>query len=318
MLIAVVGMVFLLWLRLAAFNDRVSSAPAASAALWGPLGGSERVNVAFFGYSGETHDGTYLSDSINVLSIDPATETTTLIAIPRDLWVEGVPEMPGNGKINEAFAAGYQAGGIDQAGETATSVLSRVTGLRIDHWMALDFNGFRHLVDAVGGVTVDNPTEFSWTQDESSFDAQRWQGTFPAGEITLDGDDALMYVRARYTSVQAESSDFARSARQQRVLAALRQKLGDGGLGSIGPGLRMMDALDDWLRTDLSALDLALLSRHLDADRRIELREGEIVVATTNTMGQYILVVVGGAGPWDYTPLHGYIHEQLNASAVAP
>lgn len=316
-LLAASALMFFMWTRLATFNDRVSTASAASSALWGPLGGSERVNIAFFGYGGASHDGTFLADSINVLSIDPASDTTTLVAIPRDLWVEGFAAMPGNGKINEAFANGYFAGGIDQAGETATAILSGVTGLQIDHWLALDFEGFRHLIDAVGGVTLENPTGFSYTNDEASFNAQRWLGTFPAGDLHLSGDEALTYVRARYTSVQSESSDFARSVRQQRVLGALRAKLGEGGLSSVGPGLRLMDALDDWLRTDLSAIDLALLSGHLNADRRVELPEGVVLFATTNSFGQYILVVVGGAGPWDYTPLHGYLREQLDASAAA-
>ena len=317
LLIVVLVGVVLLWTRVAAFNDRVSTAPSVSSALWGPLGGSERVNVAFFGYSGGTHDGTFLSDSINVLSIDPHSETTTLIAIPRDLWIEGVDALPGNGKINEAFAAGYQAGGFEQAAATATSVLSTVTGLRIEHWLALDLEGFRHMIDAVGGVTVDNPTEFSWARNEEYYNLGYWDGTFPAGELHLSGEEALIYVRARYTSVQSESSDFARSVRQQRVLAALRSKLGDGGLGSIGPGLRVMDATADWLKTDLSAIDLFLLSKHLDADRRVELPEGVILIATTNTIGQYILVVTGGAGASDYTPLHAYIREQLDAPADA-
>jgi LCP family protein required for cell wall assembly len=310
----VLGAALLVWTRVASFNDRVSSASAASSSLFGPLGGHEPVNVAILGYGGAEHDGTYLTDSINILSIDPDSDTTTTIAIPRDLWVEGVAALPQNGKINEAFADGFAAAGtIDAAAETSTAVLSTVTGLRIDHWMALDFNGFRRMIDAVGGVTVDNPTAFSYTWDENYFRAGMWEGSFPAGEIHLDGEQALTYTRARYTSVPAESSDFARSVRQQRVLSALRAQLGDGGPSSIGPGLRVMDALGEDLRTDMSAIDLFLLSSHVDSDRRIELTEGVILQATTNTLGQYILVVIGSAGPGDYSPLHAYIQGQFDA-----
>ncbi|MFN2484858.1 MAG: LCP family protein [Candidatus Limnocylindria bacterium] len=320
LLIAALGVTLLTWTRVASFNDRVSSASAASSSLFGPLGGEERVNVAVFGYGGVEHDGMYLTDSINILSIDPQSETTTMIAVPRDLWVEGVPALPQNGKVNEAFAAGFAAAGtIDSAAETAMAVLSDVTGLRIDHWMALDFNGFRRMIDAVGGVTVNNPTAFSYTWDESDFNAATWEGDFPAGEIHLNGDEALTYTRARYTSVPSESSDFARSVRQQQVLSALRAQLGDGGIGSIGPGLRVMDALGEDLRTDMSAIDLFLLSSHVDSDRRVELTEGLILTATTNTIGQYILVVIGSAGPGDYSPLRAYIQGQLDAPvATAP
>ena len=119
----VVGAV-LLWFRIDAFNRAVSSAPTLSSALLGPLGGSERVNVAFLGYAGEEgHGGTYLADSINILSIDPTINTTTLIAVPRDTWVEGHALFPENGKINEAFAVGWAMGGVHEAGRAAADVL---------------------------------------------------------------------------------------------------------------------------------------------------------------------------------------------------
>ncbi|MDQ3880607.1 MAG: LCP family protein [Chloroflexota bacterium] len=316
LLIAVLAASLLLWFRVAAFNDRVSTASATSSSLFGPLGGDERVNVLVLGYGGAEHDGTYLTDSINIVSVDPGGDTTTMIAIPRDLWIEGVPALPQNGKVNEAFADGYAAGGtLDAGAEASVSVLSAVTGLPIDHWVALDFNGFRRMVDAVGGVTIDNPTAFSYTRDENFFNAGRWEAEFPAGELHLDGEQALTYTRARYTSVPSESSDFARSVRQQRVLSALRDRLGDGGISSIGPGLRIMDALGEDMRTDLSAIDLFLLSSHVDPDRRVELTEGVILQATTNTIGQYILVVIGSTGPGDYAPLHAYIQGQLDAPA---
>ena len=86
------------------------------------------------------------------------------------------------------------------------------------------------MVDAVGGVTIQNPRAFSYTTSESNYHAGIWdRGTFEAGTLALDGTRALDYTRARYTSDPAESSDFARSVRQQRVLGALRAKLGSAG-----------------------------------------------------------------------------------------
>ena len=143
-------------------------------------------------------------------------------------------------------------------------------------------------------------------------------GSFTKGELHLDGEQALAYSRARYTSLPAESSDFARSVRQQRVLAALRTEIGDGGLGSIGPGLAMMDALDGQMKTDLSAIDLFLLSGHLDPDRRIALKEGVILEATTNTIGQYILVVIGRASSTDYAPLQQFLVTELARPIPSP
>lgn len=310
---------WLLWQRVTAFNDEVSSASSISSSLLFPLMGSERVDVAIYGYGGPEHGGgSYLADSIMVLSIDPQTNATTMIPIPRDLWIEGLPEIPNNAKINEAFADGYVRGGVREAGSAATSVLAKVTGLPIEHWMALDFTGFKAMVDSVGGVTVDNPVAFAYTWAEDKYFAGNWDGgSFNAGPVFLDGTLALDYARSRYTSVQAESSDFARSVRQQRVLAALRAKLG-GGLGALGPGLAIMDALKGQMATDLSAIDLYLLSGHLGVDRRIELTEGVILEATSNSIGQYILVVIGRASGSDYAPLQAYLQTELARPLPSP
>ena len=316
--IAVIGSV-LLWQRVSAFNAATSSRGTLSSALFGPLGGKERVNVLMIGYSGDPkHGGTYLADSLNILSVDPQTNTTTLIPIPRDLWIQGLPEMPHNGKVNEAFADGWDAGGWENAGAVQASVISQVTGLKIDHFLSIDFAGFAAAVDAVGGVTIYNPTAFQYTWSEGNYLNQHWTGgSFGKGTIHLDGAKALDYARNRYTSVPKESSDFARSVRQQRVLTALRDNLGSG-LGSLGPGLALMDALNGHLHTDLSAIDLFLLSGHLHIDRRVELTEDVAVKAGRNDAGSYILFPVGADTLGDYAPLHAYIATELAKPIPSP
>ena len=318
LLVIVVGTV-LVGLRAATFNASVSTAGFPSTALLGPLNGEDRVNVLIVGYGGGTHPGAYLADSVQVLSIDPATDTTTTIPVPRDLWVEGIASFSQNGKLNEVFAAGQQATDLDGAGALMAEVLSEITGLRIESWISIDFEGFREMVDAVGGVTVDNPVAFSWTGNQEVHEAGNWdRGTFDAGEIELDGEEALMYSRARYTSVVSESTDYARSVRQARVIGALRSKLGEGGIFSILPGLQLMDALEGRVRTNLSAIDLFLLSGHLSADRRIELEEDVVLTATTNTIGQYILIPVDWVGPGSYGGLRSYLERELAQPSTSP
>ncbi len=316
--IVVLGSV-LLWQRVSSFNAVVSSRSMLSSALFGPLGGKDRVNVLLIGYSGDPkHGGTYLADSLNVMSIDPQMNTTTLIPIPRDVWVQGLPEMPHNGKVNEAFADGWDAGGWQNAGAVEASVVSKLTGLRIDHFIAIDFAGFSAAVDSVGGVTIYNPTAFKYTWDEHNYRNQHWTGgSFKKGTLHLDGKRALDYARNRYTSVPKESSDFARSVRQQRVLTALRSQLGSG-LGALGPGLALMDALKEHLNTDLSAFDLFLLSGHLQIDSRLELREDVALVAGRNDAGSYILFPKGADTLGDYAPLHQYIATELAKPIPSP
>ena len=312
MILALLIGTILVGFRAATFNASVSSAGFPSTALLGPLNGDDRVNVLLIGYGGGDHDGAYLADSISIISVDPATDTTTTIPIPRDLWIEGVAAFPENGKINEVFSAGHLEGGLDGGGALLAEVVSDITGLDVEHWLSIDFAGFRDMVDAVGGVTIDNPVAFAYTNNGASHQAGDWSlGSFPAGEIHLDGNQALAYSRARFTSVVAESTDFARSVRQARVLAALRRELGSGGIGSLIPGLRLMDAMEDRVRTDLSVIDLALLSGHLSSDRRIEVSDGTILTATTNTIGQYILIPIDWAGPGSYGGFRAFLADEL-------
>jgi LCP family protein required for cell wall assembly len=317
LLAAVVVLGVLGWQRAAAFNDAVSTQSALSWRLFGPFSGGDRVNVLLLGYSDESREGAFLSDSINVISIDRATDTTTMIPIPRDLWVEGVPEVPQNMKINEAFRIGTYAQDRDYGGELAAKAVTQVTGLRIDGWISLDFQGFEAMVNAVGGITVDNPTAFAYTWDEPKFLAGQFEFAFEAGPQRMNGQQALDYSRARYTSVWEESSDFARLARQQRVLQAIKAEV--RGWDTISKGMALADALAGHLRTNLSVIDLGMLAGKIDhIDRRIELLEGETLVATTNTIGQYILVPIGATASDDYGPLHEYIDSALRAPIASP
>ena len=80
----------------------------------------------------------------------------------------------------------------------------------------------------------------------------------------------------------------------------------------------MMEALKGEMETDLSAIDLYLLSGHFHADRHIELTEGVILQATTNSDGQYILVVIGRSSGSDYAPLQAYLQAELALPLASP
>jgi polyisoprenyl-teichoic acid--peptidoglycan teichoic acid transferase len=311
--LVVTGAVLLLQ-RAIAFNDAVSTESALSVRAFGPFG-SDRVNILLLGYNDESHGGAYLSDSINIISVDRSSDTTTMIPIPRDLWIEGVAEVPQNLKINEAFRVGYYADGIQNGAELAAIAITRATGLNIHGWITLDFQGFEAMVDAIGGVTVENPTAFAYTWAEEDYLAGNFESSFGAGTIELNGQQALDYARNRYTNVVEESSDFARSLRQQRVLSAIKAEV--TGWQALPRGMALADSLGGHLHTNLPVFDLAMLAGELTPDRRVELSEGDILEATTNTIGQYVLVVIGRRSPTDYAPLHEYLSAEL-AEPVAP
>lgn len=310
--LTVIGLA-LVWQRAAAFNDAVSNQEAMTSRLFGRLDGDEQVNILLIGYSNPDRDGAFLSDSLTLLSINPPDGATTAISVPRDLWLEEVPAVPGNGKVNEAFALGYSEGGLFEGGRRSSEAVAAITGLHIDGWLALNFDGFRAMVEAVGGVTVDNPQGFSYARDDAEREGlEPYSGHFAAGPIVLDAQAALEYAQARYTDVPAESSDFARNARQRRLVAAIIEKLGSG-LPAIPSAFALADALTDRLTTDMSVIDLFLLSKHLSPDHQIELTDATILSATRNSVGQYVLVVTGAQSPSDYDPLKAYIATNLAA-----
>lgn len=124
------------------------------------------INILLLGYGGGNHDGTYLTDSIIAVHIDPKTQKVFLISVPRDTWVK----IPTNGvdggysKINAAYQIGLddsnypdkqeQFKGQGGGGRLAEYVVSQVTGLPFDYFIGVDFSGFTRTIDTLGGVDI--------------------------------------------------------------------------------------------------------------------------------------------------------------------
>ena len=239
----------------------------------------QRINIALYGYGGAGHDGAYLSDSIMVVSIQPHASgppSVAEISVPRDWYV---PIMLGNGKttaqrINTAYSDGISGEGPLPAsdptagGAVANATLSHLLGITIDHWVGLDFSAFRSAVDAVGGITVNVPNTFTDYQypadacDENNPGSCRYITIhFNAGVQHMNGEQALQFSRSRHSQDNGEGTDFARSRRQQLVVAALKDKVVSlGGLGSL-PDL--LNSLGDNVVTDLHVNDIEALYAEL-------------------------------------------------------
>lgn len=140
------------------------------------------------------------SDTMMLVHIPSDRKGVYVTSIMRDTWLN-IPGH-GNAKINAAFAYG----GVAKAVET----LEGLFGVRIDHVASVDFEGFKGLTDAVGGVTVNNPIAFSPVHDKSTH--------FPEGEITLDGEQALAFVRERKAF---KTGDYQRVKNQQLFVKSL-------------------------------------------------------------------------------------------------
>jgi LCP family protein required for cell wall assembly len=228
----------------------------------------QRINIALYGYGGAGHDGSYLSDSIMVISIQPEATGPAQVAelsIPRD-WDVPLYNAAGKkvdqGKINQAYSdgvldgdGGVPAGQEDAGGAMADAALSHLLGIPIDYFVGLDFTAFNQGVDAVGGIDIDVPVSFvdpqypSCDADTCPYETIR----FKAGEQHMDGAIALEYARSRHGD-NGQGTDFARSQRQQQILTAIKQKvLSIGGIGDL-PSL--LDALGGNVDTNMTLDDV--------------------------------------------------------------
>lgn len=297
--------------RAAMFMRAVSTEP-----LWGahfaPLGGAEQANVLILGYGGEGHQGAYLTDSLLLLHSDFAAGKTAQVSIPRDLWVQIPPDSGRYAKINSAYAYGRgEAGDPIAGGRLATTKVGQVTGLPTDRWVTIDFRGFRALVDALGGVEIDVERAFTAqypANDDPAIDPSWITVSFEAGRQRMDGETAIRYARARYSDDPIEGSDFARSQRQQRLVAAISATLKRP---TAWPrAFAVMDALQPALRTNLAAADLLILFLRADTSgaTRIRLDDGNVLVNDMSDDGQAILVPRDD----DYDLIVRYVREQID------
>lgn len=159
------------------------------------------------------------SDTLMVIHVPASRKWAEVMSVPRDSWVpipscvmgDGRMSSPHQFKVNEAFAIGNLYGNHTVTGAAcAIKTLEHDTGLYIDHFIVVDFNGFRDMVAALGGVSECNPAPISDPQS----------GLFlSAGYHLLTPQQALVYVRARYGL--GDGSDLGRIARQQVFVSSL-------------------------------------------------------------------------------------------------
>ncbi|PFR37890.1 LytR family transcriptional regulator [Bacillus cereus] len=141
------------------------------------------------------------SDSLMLFTLNPQKKSMKITSIPRDTYTEIIGKGKKD-KINHAYAFG----GIDMAVKTMENFLN----VPVDHYIEVNMAGFKDIVDAVGGVDVNNDLDFT------SRDTH-----FAKGEIHLDGEKALKYTRMRYEDPRG---DFGRQMRQRQVIQAVIKK----------------------------------------------------------------------------------------------
>lgn len=291
-----------------------------------PLPEKDRVDILVLGIRGmgtdpkEEKNGELLADSIILFSFDTKQNKAAIISIPRDLYVE----IPGYGKekINAAYAIGEDRNyGYGSKGlELTKSILSMITGVYIDYAIRVDFEGFKKIIDQLGGITIsrDSPFEESrqWVHDgkEASaywrLDDTGWTFIVPKGVNLLTAEDALYYARSRYSS-----TDFDRMRRQQEVIAAVKAKaLSLGVIANPVKIFQILDILKDHVRTDMPVSKMKeLIQQARDAKiqdyRKEALTSGEGGLLYEDSIGgRFVLLPKSG----DYSEIQKFMKAILD------
>ncbi|MGW7577723.1 LCP family protein [Streptomyces sp. NPDC054765] len=238
---------------------------------------------------------TMQSDTLMVVHIAANRKWATALSFPRDSWVQipactrgnGSQSSPHHFKINEAFSIGGDTGNIAKAAACTIKTVEKNTGLRIDHFTSVDFQGFKGMVNALGGIEV--CPKHAIHDKKSHLD-------MAAGCQNIQDEKALGYVRTRYSV--GDGSDLGRIGRQQEFMKALAAKA-QSKLTSPGELYDFLDSATKSLTTDkdLAGLkplyDLAATVKDIPADRLTFLtvpnyyRESDVPTDKANVVWQY-------------------------------
>lgn len=192
---------------------------------------NNQVNIIVLGIAGLQYEGPDLSDSIILANYDFGKNKLTTVSLPRDVWSDTLRD-----KINSAYAYGEtkspNGGGI----KLAKAEIAAIVGQPVQYAAVIDFDHFVNFIEVIGGIDV-NVTK-SFTDDEFPIPGKaddlckgdpkyacRYETiSFQKGRQHMNGITALKFVRSRHSQGE-EGSDFARSARQQLVIDALKDKM---------------------------------------------------------------------------------------------
>jgi LCP family protein required for cell wall assembly len=220
-----------------------------------PWDGKERLNILLIG--ADEQGGGHNTDTLIVVSIDPVTKQVAMFSLPRDTVDVPIPDGPArqvwgrdySGKINSFFANNRKRSDLWPGNDRTRgynalkSVLGELYDLDIKYFVEVNFEGFKQVVDAVGGVTINVQIPVS----DDRFPSERGRLVrlyIPSGIQHMDGAEALKYARSRHSS-----TDFDRGQRQQRVLLSLREQADPQHLIPRLPEL--VAALKKTVRTDI-------------------------------------------------------------------
>jgi LCP family protein required for cell wall assembly len=206
---------------------------------------AEPFSVALLGVDQRANDRGR-SDSIIVITVNPNTNSVKMVSIPRDTRTEIIGKGTVD-KINHAYAFG----GVKMSLDTIENFLD----IPIDYYVQINMDGFKDIVDSVGGVTVQNDLDF--TSDGTHFSK---------GTLKLSGDRALKYARMRHEDPRG---DFGRQMRQRQIIQAVINE--GASLSSLANYGDIFSALGSNVKTNLAFDEMVTIqSKYKEARNSIE------------------------------------------------
>lgn len=284
---------------------------------------NNRTNILFLGVGGENHEASDLTDTIQIISFPlSGDQQSTMLSLPRDVWSVTLQD-----RINTAYYYGKEQNRPGGGMGFAKQIIEEVTGLPIHYTVVIDFQGFKEVVDAVGGIEVRVSRSFS----DATFPIAGRENDDCGGDVTLscryttvefkegvenmDGERALTYVRSRYAKGE-EGTDFSRGRRQQEVIEALIQKMKKPQEWVNEESYdKLMRILNTFVLTDiqqhesLSLLRFLVAHGLLSSPKRLSI-ESELINPNPNLYGgKYVLVPTTSI-----EHLHDYIEASVSGN----
>lgn len=222
----------------------------------------ERINVLLLGIDRRQGEhGPWRTDTMIVASLDPKTKSAAMLSIPRDLYLPIPAPGADSNRINTANFYGDQTNYPGGGPALAKKTVEYNFAIPMHYYVLVDFNGFRQIIDALGGIDIDVPEAI----DDPEYPTEDYGVThlqIPAGLQHMDGELALKYARSRKST-----SDFDRSQRQMQVILATRDKALRANALAQAP--QLLQHLRETIETDMTPeqmLALAPVAAQVRAD----------------------------------------------------
>ena len=198
------------------------------------------------------------SDSMILVTVNPKTKKVVMMSLERDILTK--IQQPDGSVMEAKLNAAYATGGA----ELAISTIQKMMNIHIDRYVMVNMHGLQEMVDAVGGITVNNTLGFPISiQDQEPFNTI----SIGVGEQKLNGEEALVYSRMRY---QDPEGDYGRQKRQREVIQKIVEKILS--VNSVSHYQEILKALSDNMQTniEITTSTIPQLMGYQDSFKNIE------------------------------------------------